>query len=188
MPVPELWVARHGETEWTITRQHTGRTDIPLTAEGERVARDELAPRLAGRDYDLVLSSPLRRALETARLAGFEPAVDDRLRELDYGDYEGLTTAQIHEERPDWQLFRDGCPGGESAEDVGARMDSLIAERLAGGGSRILCFGHGHALRILMARWLELPAAAGRALLLAPATLGVAGAEHGQAALARWGV
>src|SRR4051794_27502535 len=187
MAPPELWVARHGETEWTLSRRHTGRTDLPLTEEGARVAREVLAPKLAGAEFDLVLSSPLRRALHTARLAGFAPEVDERLREMDYGDYEGLTTVEIRERRPDWDLWRDGCPNGETAEDVAARMDALIAERLSGGGPRILAFGHGHALRILVARWLALPPAEGRVLLLAPAAVGVTGAEHGRPALARWG-
>jgi len=190
MSLPALWVARHGETAWTISRQHTGRTDLPLTEEGERIAREELAPKLGGTRFDLVLSSPLRRALETAHLAGFaHPEIDERLREFDYGDYEGLTTQQILQQRPDWDLWRDGCPGGETAAEVGARMDALIAERLrADGLERVLCFGHGHALRILSARWLELPPEEGRALLLAPAGVGVTGAEHGRPALARWGL
>jgi probable phosphoglycerate mutase len=189
MAVPELWVARHGETAWTLTKQHTGsRTDLPLTDEGERMAREELAAKLGGVRFDLVLSSPLRRALDTARLAGFEPELDDRLRELDYGDYEALTTAEIRMQRPDWDLWRDGCPNGETVEDVGARMDALIRERLLAGPARILVFGHGHALRILVARWLELPAAAGRVLLLAPAAVGVTGEEHDHPALGRWGL
>src|SRR3954470_21444020 len=118
MALAELWVARHGETAWTISRQHSGRTDIPLTAEGERVAREVLAPKLRETSFDLVLSSPLQRARETARLAGFEPEIDERLREFDYGDYEALTTVEIRERRPDWDLWRDGCPGGENAADV----------------------------------------------------------------------
>jgi broad specificity phosphatase PhoE len=186
MALPELWVARHGETAWTLSRQHTGRTDLPLTPEGERVAREVLAPKLAGLEFDLVLSSPLRRALDTARLAGFEPEIDERLREMDYGEYEGLTTPEIKQRRPDWDLWRDGCPDGETADDVGARMDALIRDRLREG--RILVFGHGHALRILVARWVELPAAAGRVLLLAPASVGVTGQEHARAAIARWGL
>jgi probable phosphoglycerate mutase len=187
--VPGLWLARHGETAWTLTRQHTGRTDLDLTPEGERQAREELAPKLAGVDFGLVLSSPLRRALETARLAGFpSPGTDERLREMDYGDYEGRTTAEIQAERPGWDLWTDGCPGGETADDVGARMDALIAERLREGPERILVFAHGHALRILAARWLGLPARDGRVLLLRPAALGVMGAEHGRPAVDRWGV
>jgi probable phosphoglycerate mutase len=185
---PELWLARHGETEWTLSRQHTGRTDLPLTAAGEAAAREELAPKLAGVAFDPVLSSPLRRARDTARLAGFSPELDDRLREFDYGDYEGLTTAEIQGRRPGWDLWTDGCPGGESVEDVGARMDALIAERLRANGPRVLVFGHGHALRILTARWLGLPAREGRVFLLPPAGVGVMGAEHGRPALERWGV
>jgi broad specificity phosphatase PhoE len=186
--VPSLWLARHGETEWTISRQHTGRTDLDLTAAGEAVARDELAPKLAGVEFALVLSSPLRRALETARLAGFEPLVDERLREFDYGDYEGLTTDEIRRRRPDWDLWTDGSPGGETADDVGARMDALIAERLREAGGRVLLFGHGHALRILTARWLGLPAREGRVVLLPTAALGITGAEHGRPVIERWGV
>jgi probable phosphoglycerate mutase len=186
---PELWIARHGETEWTHTRRHTGTTDIPLTAQGEEQAR-ALAGRLEQSGWALVLSSPLRRALDTARLAGFEPEVDDRLREFDYGDYEGLTTAQIHEQRPDWDLWRDGCPGGEQPGDVGGRMDGVIERlRAAGGdGGRVLAFGHGHGLRVLTARWLGLPAVEGRAFLLPTAGIGVLGSEHGIPAVARWGL
>ena len=185
MALPELWVARHGETEWTISRQHTGRTDLPLTAEGERVAREVLGPKLRDAEFDLVLSSPLRRALETARLAGFAPEVDERLREFDYGEYEGLTSAEIKERRPDWDLWTDGCPGGETVDDVGARMDALIAERLRT-PRRALIFGHGHALRILTARWAGLAPREGRVFLLSPAAVGVTGSEHGRAAIARW--
>jgi broad specificity phosphatase PhoE len=189
MAPPELWIARHGETAWTISKQHTGRTDIPLTEEGERVAREVLAPKLAGTTFDLVLCSPLQRARETARLAGFaEPDLDERLREFDYGDYEGLTTPEIRERDPDWDMWRDGCPGGETPADVGARMDAVIAERLREARERALVFGHGHALRILVSRWLGLAPEAGRAFLLAPAALGVCGSEHGRPALERWGV
>jgi broad specificity phosphatase PhoE len=187
-PVPSLWLARHGETAWTLSRQHTGRTDVPLTEAGEREARTTLAAKLAGVDFELVLSSPLSRARETARLAGFAPRLDDRLREFDYGDYEGRTTADIHRERPDWDLWTDGCPGGETAGDVGARMDALIAERLRDAGERVLLFGHGHALRILTARWLGLLAREGRVVLLPTAALGIMGAEHGRPVIERWGV
>jgi len=186
--VPSLWLARHGETEWTISRQHTGNTDLPLTAAGERSARDELGPKLAGVAFDLVLSSPLRRAHDTARLAGFDPQIDERLREVDYGEYEGRTSDEIRRERPGWDLWTDGCPGGESVDDVGARMDALIAERLREARERVLVFGHGHALRILGARWLGLPAREGRVLLLPPAGLGVMGADHGRPAIETWGV
>ena len=186
---PELWLARHGETAWTIARRHTGRTDLPLTPEGERLAREVLGPKLrAAGGFDAVLASPLERARQTARLAGYEPDLDERLMELDYGDYEGLTTDEIRARRPGWDLWADGCPGGETVEDVAARMDALVAERLHGRPGRILLFGHGHALRILTARWLGLPAREGRAFLLAPAGLGVTGAEHGRPAVARWGV
>ncbi len=182
-----IWLARHGETEWSRSRRHTGRTDIPLTATGVQQARS-LAPRLAGVDFALVLCSPLRRALDTARLAGFDPQLDDRLLEMDYGEYEGITTADIREGRPGWDLWTDDCPGGEDAQAVGARMDSLIAERIEAADGTVLCFGHGHALRILAARRLGLPAREGRALKLETAAIGVIGAEHERPALERWGV
>jgi broad specificity phosphatase PhoE len=182
---PELWLARHGDTAWTVSRQHTGNTDIDLNDEGREAAR-ALAPKLAGRSYDVVLSSPLRRARDTARLAGFDPPTDDRLREVDYGDYEGVTTAQIHEQRPGWDLWIDGAPNGESPADVGARMDGLIADLRGRGAQRILVFGHGHALRILTARWLELDPVEGRRFLLSPAAVGVLCSEHGYAAVSRW--
>src|SRR4051812_48980174 len=186
--VPSLWLARHGETEWSRARKHTGRTDLPLTPEGELQAREELAPKLAGAGFDLVLSSPLRRARDTARLAGRDPEIDERLREMDYGDYEGRTTAEIRAARAGWDLWADGCPGGESVEDVGARVDALIAERLRDGPERILLFGHGHTLRILAARWLGLAPREGRVFVLRPAGLGVFGAEHERPAIDRWGL
>jgi probable phosphoglycerate mutase len=182
---PELWLARHGDTAWTVLRQHTSRTDLELNEDGVAAAR-ELAPKLDGRDYDIVLSSPLRRARETAMLAGFEPLIDDRLREFDYGEYEGISTARIRETRPGWDIWRDGCPGGETAEDVGRRMDGVVRRIQVDAPRRALVFGHGHALRILTARWLSLPAADGRVLLLAPAGVGVLGSEHGRAAISRW--
>ena len=176
--VPSLWLARHGETAWTLSRQHTGRTDLPLTAAGEASARDELAPKLAGVSFDLVLSSPLRRALDTARAAGFpDPQVDERLREFDYGDYEGLTTAEIQRDRPDWDLWTDGCPGGESPADVGARADRVLSWVLAGPGN-VLLFSSGHFLRVLAARWVGLDPAGGRYLLLSTASLSAVGYEH----------
>ncbi|MBX5443532.1 MAG: histidine phosphatase family protein [Solirubrobacteraceae bacterium] len=182
---PELWLARHGDTAWTVSRQHTSRTDLDLTDAGVAAAR-ALAPKLAGEAFDAVLSSPLRRARRTAELAGFAPEIDERLREFDYGDYEGRTTAEIQAERPGWDLWADGCPGGETAADVGARMDALIADLRARGPRRILVFGHGHALRVLTARWLGLDPVEGRRFLLAPAAVAVLGSEHGHAAVARW--
>ncbi len=182
---PELWLARHGDTAWTVSRQHTSRTDLELNADGEAAARS-LRAKLDGRAYDVVLASPLRRARDTATLAGFEPELDDRLREFDYGDYEGRTTAEIRRERPGWDLWTDGCPDGETAADVGARMDALIADVRARDPERVLVFGHGHALRILTARWLDLAPREGRRFLLGPAGVGVLGSEHGRAAVARW--
>ena len=185
--LPELWLARHGDTAWTVTRQHTGNTDIELNAEGVEAARS-LGPKLAGREYDVIRSSPLRRARDTARLAGFDPEIDDRLREFDYGDYEGITTPEIHETRPGWDLWTDGAPNGETPALVGARMDALIADLRAGSPQRILVFGHGHALRILTARWLGLGAVEGRRFLLGPAGVGVLGSEHGIAAVSHWNI
>jgi probable phosphoglycerate mutase len=182
---PELWLARHGDTAWTVSRQHTGNTDIPLNADGEDAAR-AIAPKLAGVEFDIVRSSPLQRALHTARLAGFAPEVDDRLREFDYGQYEGITTAQIHETRPQWDLWHDGCPEGETPTDVGLRMDGLIHDLRSRAPERILLFGHGHALRIFAARWLSLDAIEGRRFLLAPAGVSVLGSEHGYAAVSKW--
>jgi len=185
--LPELWLARHGDTAWTVSRQHTGSTDLELNAEGEAAAR-ALAPKLAGVAFDIVRSSPLRRALDTARLAGFDPEIDERLREFDYGQYEGITTAQIHETRPEWDLWQHGCPEGETPTDVGLRMDDLIHDLRSRAPERILLFGHGHALRIFTARWLSLDAAEGRRFLLAPAGVAVLGSEHGYAAVSRWNV
>jgi broad specificity phosphatase PhoE len=183
----ELWIARHGDTAWTVTRQHTSSTDLELNEDGRAAAR-ALAAKLEGRHYDLVLSSPLRRALDTARLAGFEPEVDERLREFDYGEYEGLTTAEIQKIRPGWDLWRDGCPGGETVEDLGRRMDGVVERIRSEARERALVFGHGHALRVLVARWLGLPPAEGRVFLLPPAAVGVMGSEHDRPVVARWNI
>jgi broad specificity phosphatase PhoE len=159
-------LARHGETEWSLSGQHTGTTDIPLTDMGRRQA-ELLRPRMEERDYALVLTSPLGRARETCALAGLDAhaEIDEDLREYDYGDYEGITTKDIRVERPDWYLWRDGCPGGEMPEDAGRRADRLIERVLAAEGD-VALFGHGHMLRVIGARWLELPpAAAGRLAL-----------------------
>jgi probable phosphoglycerate mutase len=180
-----IWLVRHGETEWTVSRQHTGRTDIELTPAGEEQAR-ALAPVLAEQTFELVLTSPLRRARRTAELAGFGDAVvDDALVELDYGDYEGRTSADIREERPDWLLWRDGTPGGEAIDAAGRRADSVI-ERIAGLEGDVLLFGHGHFSRVLGARLLGLPAGDGRLLMLGPGSISVVGAEHGQRAIHSW--
>ena len=176
--LPRVYLARHGETAWTISHQHTGRTDIPLTARGEANARS-LGERLKGETFDLVFVSPLGRAGRTCELAGFgsraRPEAD--LLEWDYGAYEGRTTAEIRAERPGWYLFRDGCPGGESVEAVGSRADRVLA-RLKGARGRVILFGHGHFFRVLAARWLGLPAADARLFWLGTAALCVLGYEH----------
>jgi broad specificity phosphatase PhoE len=185
--VGEIALVRHGETPWSATGRHTSYTDLDLTPDGERQARAVGAP-LARRSFVAVLCSPRRRALRTAGLAGLTvTAVDDDLAEWNYGAYEGLTTAQIRVDNPGWDLWTDGCPGGETAEDAGARMDALLAER-ALPGLRVLAFGHGHALRVLAARRLGLPAREGRAFVLEPAGVAVLGSEHGRPAVRRWGV
>jgi broad specificity phosphatase PhoE len=176
--LPEVYLARHGETAWTISHQHTGRTDIPLTDRGERNAQS-LGHRLRGMSFDQVLVSPMERAKRTCELAGFgqQAEVDPELLEWDYGRYEGLTTAEIRKERPDWDLFRDGCPGGESVAAVGQRADGVIA-RLRTIEGRTILFGHSHFFRVLAARWLGLPPSDGRLLLLSTASLSILGYEH----------
>jgi probable phosphoglycerate mutase len=182
----EVWLVRHGETEWSRSGRHTGRTDVPLTPEGERQAV-RLGRRLAGRAFALVLTSPLRRARETCRLAGYGAAAlpDPDLLEWDYGAYEGRTTAQLREEAPGWTIWTGGVHGGESADEVGARADRVLA-RCAGAGGDAALFAHGHVLRILAARWLGRPAADGRDLALDTASLSVLGHEHGHRVLRRW--
>lgn len=176
-PFPEVYLARHGETPWTITRQHTGRSDVPLTAAGEDEARS-LGERLAGADFDFVATSPLCRAKRTAVLAGFPAAVElPDLMEWDYGRYDGLTTAQIRALDPDWRVYRDGCPGGESVQDAASRADRLV-ELLRTKTGRTLVFSHGHFLRLLAARWLGLPAESGRCFILDTTSLSVLGYEH----------
>jgi broad specificity phosphatase PhoE len=177
-PLPQVYLARHGETAWTLTGQHTGRTDLPLTERGERNAR-ALANRLRGLTFAAVLTSPLERARRTCELAGFGSVaqVEPDLREWDYGSYEGRTTAEIHKERPDWQLFRDGCPGGEPFAAVGARADRVVRRVRAVSGN-VLLFGHSHMLRILTARWLGLPVTDARFFVLTVASLSIIGYEH----------
>ena len=180
----ELWLLRHAETEWSLTHRHTGRTDIPLTERGREHARD-LRERVAGVEFALVLSSPLSRASETAELAGLTPQLRDDLLEFDYGDYEGITTAQIRESRPDWYLWRDGSPGGETADDVGHRVDRVIDEALAADGD-VALVAHGHVLRALAARWIEEAASFGGRLRLDTGTISVLGFEREVRVIRRW--
>jgi len=181
-------LVRHAETEWSLSRRHTGRTDVPLTDSGRDKAR-ALAERLRGRSFDRVLTSPLSRAAETARLAGFPDAArDPDLMEWDYGDDEGLTTPQIREQRgAGWLLWHDGAGGGEVAGDVGARVDRVIARVTADDGD-VLVFAHGHVLRVFAARWLEQPARFGARLVLDTGTLSVLGYEHDVRAVLSWNV
>ena len=182
----EVWLVRHAETAWSRDRRHTGRTDVPLLPEGRERAR-QLASRLAGVEFDLVLTSPLQRAEETCKLAGLGAQMQrrDGLLEWDYGDYEGVTTRDIRAERPDWFLWTDGCPNGEGPGQVQDRVDAVIAEALAGNG-RVGLFAHGHVLRALAARWLELPVAAGGRLALSTAAVCVLGFEREVRVLWRW--
>ena len=182
----QLWLVRHGETEWAALGRHTGRTDIPLTEAGRAQAKS-VARRLAGRDFALVLSSPLSRALDTARLAGFAGQVetDDDLMEWDYGDDEGRTTAQIREDRPGWTIWRDGPRGGETADEVAERVDRVITRVRAIDGD-VLAFAHGHVLRVLAARWLGEPPTEGRLYALSTATVSVLGWERETAVIERW--
>ena len=176
--LPVVYLARHGETAWTISHQHTGRTDLPLTPQGEAEAT-RLGQRLQGLTFAAVLTSPLRRAVRTCELAGFGSAaqIDPDLVEWNYGAYEGRTSAEIHVERPDWELFRDGAPGGESPEQIGARADRVIRRVRAVDGNTLL-FSSGHFLRVFAARWLGLPPGAGRYFFLGTASLSALGYEH----------
>lgn len=181
----ELWVVRHGETEWSATGRHTSTTDVPLTEAGEEAAR-ELGERLAGTSFDLVLTSPRQRARRTAALAGFPDAhVEDDLAEWAYGDYEGVTTRTIRETVPGWTVWTHPSPGGETAAQVGRRLDRVVAKVRAHGG-RVLVFGHGHASRVLAARWLDQPVAEGRFFQLDTATVSILGFEHESPVVARW--
>jgi len=176
--LPVVYLARHGETAWTISRQHTGVTDLPLTAQGEAEAL-RLGERLERLTFAAVLTSPLRRAVRTCEIAGFGSAADVEpdLVEWNYGVYEGRTSAEIHAERPDWQLFRDGCPGGESPDQVGARADRVVRRVRAIEGN-VLLFSSGHFLRVFAARWLGLEPGAGRYFVLGTASLSAVGYEH----------
>jgi probable phosphoglycerate mutase len=176
--LPSIYLARHGETAWSLTGQHTGLTDLPLTEHGERNAR-WLEQRFAGLSFVKVFVSPLRRARRTCELAGFGPVaeVDPQLVEWNYGDYEGLRTAEIHGQRPDWYLFRDGCTNGESPAQIGARADGVVG-RLRAISGNVLLFSSGHFLRVLAARWLGLEPGAARFFALDTASVSVLGYEN----------
>jgi broad specificity phosphatase PhoE len=186
-PERQIWLARHGETEWALSGRHTGRTDIPLTDRGRRQA-EILASRLAGHRFALVLTSPRSRAAETARLAGFPDAVvEPDLGEWDYGAFEGRTTADIRTEIPDWSIWTGPWHGGETVEQIGVRADRVLARCLdpALDGDTLL-FGHGHHLRVLAARWLQFPPVAGRHFALGTATLSILGWERANRAIETW--
>lgn len=176
--LPEVYLVRHGETEWSASGRHTGRSDIPLTPSGEEAAR-KLADRLRGSDFSQVWSSPSSRAQTTCMLAGYgeNRLVKPDLAEWDYGAYEGLTTKQILADRPGWQLFRDGCPDGEASADVGARADRIIAEARSVTGT-LLIFSSSHFLRVLATRWLGLPPEKGSIFVLDTTSISVLGYEH----------
>jgi broad specificity phosphatase PhoE len=182
----KVFAIRHGETKWSLSGQHTGTTDIPLTDNGRRLA-ERIRPVLEGEAFALVLVSPLQRARETCALAGLgkQALVDADLVEWNYGEYEGLTPRQIHEKAPGWLIFRDGCPGGEAPDEVGARVDRVIARARAATGD-VALFAHGHVLRVLAARWLGMPAGAGQHFLLDTGTLSVLGYYRGIPAVKVW--
>jgi probable phosphoglycerate mutase len=182
----QLWLVRHGETEWSASGRHTGSTDIELTDVGRKAA-EGLAETLAGQSFAQVLTSPLSRARDTCTLAGLGEAaiVTDDLREWDYGDYEGITTDEIRLTRPDWNVFSDGCPGGEDAEQVAARADRVVALARETDGDTI-AFSHGHLLRVLAARWVGLSPQAGAHLALATASISVLGWEREIPVITSW--
>jgi probable phosphoglycerate mutase len=182
----QVYVIRHGETEWSLSGQHTGVTDIPLTENGRAVAR-RLQPILAKVSFSLVLTSPLGRARETCELVGLRghATVEPDLMEWNYGEYEGLTAKQIHAKRPGWVIFRDGSPGGETPEEVAARADRVIARVRAAPGN-VALFAHGHIFRVLVSRWIGLPPAAGQHFLLDTATLNILGYYRDSPAVKVW--
>ena len=186
MPIQQVYLIRHGETEWSLSGQHTGITDIPLTENGRRVAK-MLKPVLAKETFALVLTSPLERARKTCELAGLgeRAQIDRDLMEWNYGEYEGLTPNQVHTKTPGWMLFSNGCPGGESPDQVGARVDRVIARVRAVKG-HVALFAHGHVFRVFAARWLGLPPAAGCHFLLDTATLNILSYYRGMPAVKRW--
>ncbi len=185
----EVYLVRHGETEWSRSGRHTSVTDLPLTPLGEQQAR-ALAGHLDPAAFGLVLSSPRRRAVQTAGLAGFtgaaEPQLDEDLAEWHYGDYEGRTSDEIHREVPDWTIWTHPVPNGESQQDVTVRLDRVVQRLRSSGVDQAICFGHGHALRALTLRWLEFDVAYGVHFPLDTGTVSVLGAEKNQPALQRW--
>ena len=185
-PKQEIWLIRHGETEWSASGAHTSRTDLPLLPSGIKQA-EELKRKLHGRKFALVLVSPMQRARETCRLAGYadQAEITDDLKEWDYGQYEGRSTAQIREERPNWSLWRDGVVDGESMDQVGLRVKRVI-DRCAQVNGDVALFAHGHVLRILTAVWLDLPAADGKLFALNTATISVLSYEHEYRVIRRW--
>jgi broad specificity phosphatase PhoE len=188
MTSPQLWLVRHGETAWSTAGRHTGRTDLPLDDAGRSQA-ESVAPLLRGQDFVQVLTSPLQRARETCELAGFGDRADvvDDLQEWDYGDYDGLTTEEIRKTHLGWNLWRDGCPGGESAQEVTARADRVVARVRDAHGDTVV-FSHGHLLRVLAARWAGLDYSFGAVLALSTATISVLGWEREQPVVRRWNV
>jgi probable phosphoglycerate mutase len=182
----QLWLVRHGETEWSATGRHTGRTDVPLTDAG-RVAAQRLAAILHDRTFELVLTSPMRRAVETCELAGFAGGAltTGDLCEWDYGEYEGVTTDEIRRKHPGWTIFFDGCPGGETLEEVATRADRII-QRVRATDGPVIAFGHGHILRVIGARWIGAPSIVGANLVLSTATVSVLGWEREAPAILRW--
>jgi len=182
----DVVLVRHGETEWSLSGQHTGRTDIPLTERGRQQAR-LLEPLLSTANFALVLSSPLRRARETCELAGLgaQMQLEPDLMEWNYGEYEGRTSKEIKRTAPNWMVFTDGCPGGEMPEQVGARVDRLI-DRIRPVAGRVALFAHGHVLRVFVARWIGLPPSAGQHFMLDTSTVGVLGYYQGVPAVKRW--
>lgn len=183
-----LYLVRHGATEWSESGQHTSRTDLPLLESG-RAQAEQVGEKLASCRFDLVLCSPLLRARETCRLAGYgdRAQVIEDLREWDYGEYEGLTTPQIRDSRPDWSLWRDGCPGGEMPPQVGARVDRVL-ERVAQADGDAVCFAHGHVLRVVTARWLQMEVAAGSRFKLEAGALARLGYERETQVVEGWNV
>jgi len=185
---PSIWMVRHGQTEWSVAGKHTGRRNIPLTPEGEEEAR-KVGARLQSVSFAAVWTSPLERARKTCELAGFGARAEQvpDLMEWNYGDYEGLTSAEIRAKRPDWHLFRDGCPGGEELKDVVVRADRIV-RRLKSVAGNVLVFSHGHLLRVLATVWAGIPAENGSRFGLAPASLSILGWDHasGDPLIDRW--